>query len=274
MMMVDGNGNDVCPCSICMILAMIAKCNVFKSLAACGSGSKLEAQAELPGNKIGNKICNKICTDSSAKPKSTLKFAFPSQPSFGASSFAMLKLLSRQALKALRNPFRNPLPNPLYGPLQTRHLHTELAPFSGPPSYATLARRFSASSPSPIGFFRRKAEQEAIERGEFVDIHDIAGVDPKDYDVLITDIDNDTLHSEISKLLGIPYLKEATKDEADMMPTKLHGFTYGQTFRMIFPCILGCEDQARWVFFVMDSAAPLTYISTQVSVHPREECLN
>jgi hypothetical protein len=40
--------------------------------------------------------------------KSTLKSAFPSQPSFGASYFAMLKLLSRQALKTLRNPFRSP----------------------------------------------------------------------------------------------------------------------------------------------------------------------
>jgi len=40
-------------------------------------------------------------------------------------------------------------------------------------------------------------------------------VDPKDYDVLITDMNNDTLHSEISKLVDIPYLEEATKDEAD-----------------------------------------------------------
>jgi hypothetical protein len=208
------------------------------------------------------------------EPKSTLKSAFPSQPSFGASYFAMLRLLSRQALKALRNPFRTPLSNPLCGPLQTRHLYTELAPFSGPPSYATLAQRFSASSPSPIGFFLQKAAKEAIERGEFVDIHNIGGVDPKDYDVLITDIDNDTLHSEISKLVDIPYLKEATKDEADTMPTKLHSFTYGKMFRMIFPCILGYKDQARWVFFIMDTSAPLTYISTQVSVHPQEECLN
>jgi hypothetical protein len=70
-------------------------------------------------------------------------------------------------------------------------------------------------SPSPITFFSQKAAKEAIERGQFVDIHDIGGVDPNDYDVLITDINNDTLHSEISKLVDIPYLKEATKDEAD-----------------------------------------------------------
>jgi hypothetical protein len=179
----------------------------------------------------------------------------------------MLKLLNRQVLKALRSPFGSPLPNPLRGPLQTRHLHnTPAPPFSGPPSYATIARRFSALSPSPITFFAQKAAKEAIERGEFVDIHDIGGVDPKDYDVLITDIDNNTLQSEISKLAGIPYLKEATKDEADKVPKKIRGFTYGSKFRQILPCVLNIEDQARWVFFV-DSGAPLTYISTQVSVH-------
>src|SRR3954447_22266336 len=95
-------------------------------------------------------------------PKICISFSTPF-----SSYFAMLKLLSRQALKALRNPFRSPLPNPLRGPLQTRHLHYEPAPFSGLPSYATLARRFSPSSPGPINFFRQKAAKEAIERGEF-----------------------------------------------------------------------------------------------------------
>jgi len=48
-------------------------------------------------------------------------------------------------------------------------------------------------------------------------------VDPKDHDVLITDIDNDTLQSEISKLADIPYLKEATKGEADKVPKEIRG---------------------------------------------------
>ena len=142
----------------------------------------------------------------------------------------MPKLLSRQALKAFRNPFRSPLPNPLRGPLQTRHLHnTPEPPFSGPPSYATIARRFSGLSPNPISFFSQKAAKEAIERGQFVDIHDIGGVDPNDYDVLITDMDNNTLHSEISKLVDIPYLKEATKDEADKVVTEVRGFLYARS---------------------------------------------
>jgi hypothetical protein len=49
-------------------------------------------------------------------------------------------------------------------------------------------------------------------------------VDPKDYDVLLSDTDNDTLRSEISKLMGIPYLEEATKDEADKVAKEINSF--------------------------------------------------
>jgi hypothetical protein len=115
------------------------------------------------------------------------------------------------------------------------------------------------------------AAKEAIERGEFVDIHDIGGVDPKDYDDLITDMDNDTLHSEISKLVDIPYLKEATKGDADKMAREIHGFLYGRKRRMILPCIVGIKDMARWVFFIVNPGAPLTFISTEVSVHPHRK---
>jgi hypothetical protein len=110
-----------------------------------------------------------------------------------------------------------------------------------------------------------------MERGEFVDIHDIGGVSPNDYDVLITDVNDNTLHSEISKLVGIPYLEEATKDEAVKVASKLHGFSYGQMFRLILPCVVSTTDQARWIFFIVHTGAPLTYISTQVSVHPHRK---
>ena len=106
-----------------------------------------------------------------------------------------------------------------------------------------------------------------MERGEFVDIHDIGGTDPKDYDVLLTDMDNHLLHSEISELVGIPYLKKTTKEEADNVVGEIRGFVYGRKFREILPCVLTIHDKARWVFFVVDSAAPLTYISSEVSVH-------
>jgi hypothetical protein len=48
-------------------------------------------------------------------------------------------------------------------------------------------------------------------------------VDPKDDDILLSDTD-DTLRSEISKLMGIPYLEEATKDEADKVAKEINSF--------------------------------------------------
>jgi hypothetical protein len=92
-----------------------------------------------------------------------------------------------------------------------------------------------------------------------------------DYDVLSTDTYDDMVHSEISKLVGIPYLKEATKDEAGKVARELDGFLYGRKSRMIFPCVLSIDDKARWVFFLVHSGSPLTYISAQVSVHPRRK---
>jgi hypothetical protein len=108
-------------------------------------------------------------------------------------------------------------------------------------------------------------------RGQVVDVHDAVGVQPKDYDVLLTDMDRDTLHTDISKVVGIPYLKEATKEEADKVALEIPGVLYGETFRTIFPCVLCAKDTARWVFFIVDSGAPSTYISAEVNVHPHRK---
>jgi len=179
----------------------------------------------------------------------------------------MLRLPGRQALRAFCKPF----PSPLRCSLQARRFYSLEAPFSGPPSYATLFERFSSSNPSPIAYFSQMKAEEDIARGTFVDVHDIGGVDPNDFDVLITDVDDNTLHNEISDLVGVPYLKEATKEEADKVADTLRGFIYGRKYRMILPCVLKIEDKAHWVFFMVNSGAPLTYISTQVSVHTYRE---
>ena len=204
----------------------------------------------------------------------------------------MLRLPRQQALKALhsplhntlhypvrgplRDPLRSSLPNHFRNPLLIRHAHTKPVPFSGPPSYATINRRFS-SEPNPIDFFAKKKAKEAIERGQFIDIHDIGGVDPKDYDVLITDISDNKLRTEIAELLGVPYLQEATKDEANKKIEIATGMTYttsitdGAKSRMVFPCVVSFKDNARWVFFIVDTSAPLTYLSAHVSASTYRE---
>ena len=79
-------------------------------------------------------------------------------------------------------------------------------------------------------------------------------------------MDNDALRSEISKLVGIPYLSEATKDEANKVAETGSGYLYGRNSRTIFPCVVSYRDNARWVFFIVDSGSPLTYISVEASV--------
>jgi hypothetical protein len=185
----------------------------------------------------------------------------------------MLRLPSQQALRAVCNPLRNPLRNRLSNRLchrpQTRHVHNGQAPFSGPPSYATITRRFS-STPNPLGFVTEKRANEAKDRGEFVDIHDARGIMPKDYDVLLTDVTANILRDEVAEIAGIPYLKRATKDEANKMVNTATGFVYGDNNRLIFPCVVGLKgrDKAYWAFFIIDHGSPHTYIAPEASIPP------
>ncbi|KIM94911.1 hypothetical protein OIDMADRAFT_60070 [Oidiodendron maius Zn] len=100
----------------------------------------------------------------------------------------MLRLPSQQGVKALCKCLRNPPRNPLHA----RYVHSEQAPYSGPPGWATISRRLS-SRPSPLIYFANMRDEEARERNEFIDIHDIGGVDPNTYDVLLSDI-NDNMY--------------------------------------------------------------------------------
>ncbi|KAI9872107.1 MAG: hypothetical protein M1830_002057 [Pleopsidium flavum] len=138
------------------------------------------------------------------------------------------------------------------------------APFIGPPSYASITRRFS-SDPNPLTFFEEKKAKEAIARGEFIDIHDAEVVGANDFDVLITDITDQLLRSEIAELAGIKYLEKATEADSKEKVDVGCGFLYGRKFRPIFPCVVSWKDQARWVFFIVDSGAPLTYLSSQTA---------
>ena len=64
-------------------------------------------------------------------------------------------------------------------------------------------------------YYEAKRAKDAIRRGEYVDVHDVGGLNPKDYDVLLTDVNYDILRGEISVLGGILYLQKATGTEAE-----------------------------------------------------------
>lgn len=81
-------------------------------------------------------------------------------------------------------------------------------------AYDAISRRFSNIS-DIRSYLTTKKELKLQERGMLTDIHDVSSMDPKDYDVLVTDISHHTLEYEISDTIGVPYLTPTTKFAAN-----------------------------------------------------------
>lgn len=110
----------------------------------------------------------------------------------------------------------------------------------------------------PQVYFVSKRQQEAKDRGEYADFHDIGGIDLADYDILLTDVNNEKLWGEIVEIVGIPYHAEATKKDNRVIEIG-DCYLYGRKLRKIFLTVVSYEDRAYWVFFVVD------IVSTDVS---------
>jgi hypothetical protein len=173
----------------------------------------------------------------------------------------MFRLLGQRAfIKAVPRPVSR-----LSNSIGSRWIHNVRLPYTGPPSYDTIERRFSSDNVDPHAYFTAKREQEAIDRGQWVDLHDI-GYEPEDYDVLFTDINHETLEKMIAEEVGIPYLSKPTVAEANEVVKVGTGYMHGKNRCTIVPFIVGHREEARWVFFIVDSTAPYTYLSIRVSV--------
>ena len=142
----------------------------------------------------------------------------------------------------------------------SHYVHSRQAPYSGPAGRDKISRRLSSH-------LTRKHRREAKERGEYVDIHAIGGTDPGEYDDLTTDM-KDIKHQALENIvegLGIPYPSRVGEAEAKALVKVGNGYIHGLKSRAIAPFIVGHQDEARWVFFILATGAPLTYLSDQVS---------
>lgn len=63
----------------------------------------------------------------------------------------------------------------------------------------------------------------------------------------------------------MPYLGKATEDEASRVVNYINDHLYGHRSYSMLPCVRTDYGEARWVFFIVDTAAPATYLSPQVS---------
>lgn len=141
------------------------------------------------------------------------------------------------------------------------------APYRGPPSYGTITRRFSFAQVDPQAYFARKRQHAAPGRGDFVGIHDVGPEQhpfPNKFDVF-PDVTYETLKSKVSEELGIEYLSPAT--EVTEVVKVCSGYVHGVNKRPIFPLVVCYKDESRWLFFILDSESPWTYISHQASPH-------
>ena len=183
----------------------------------------------------------------------------------------MSTLTSQQTFKVLCSHLRRPLCHPLrrpprrtLHPFSSNHVGSLQAPFSG---YDTLARPFS-SYPNPLKLSALGSWQKATDSSEYIDIHDlrsISGLALNGYDVLITDISENTLRTEISKSFGIDYLAKATEHDAKREIDTIDGYLYGEGYRAMVPCVVSSRNKAYWVHFFVDTGAPATFLSEKVN---------
>ncbi|KAH8772440.1 cobalamin-independent synthase [Hyaloscypha sp. PMI_1271] len=82
-------------------------------------------------------------------------------------------------------------------------------------------------------------------------------------DLLLFDVNNKTLHKEISKRARLPYLKTAngkfTMENGDVC----EGFVYGKNNRIILTLAVARDTKSMplWIHFIVDTGSPKTYLA-------------
>lgn len=67
------------------------------------------------------------------------------------------------------------------------------------------------------------------------------------------------------KKLDIPYLSKATKPQAKEVALVANGYIHWEGLKPIIQLVASHGGEARWVFFLIDTAASVTYLSDKVS---------
>jgi len=92
---------------------------------------------------------------------------------------------------------------------------------------------------------------------------DPGAMSPNKYDILLTDVNEEDLKTEISTFLGSKYLSE-TSPLSSPQPT-IHGILYGIYNRSFLPLVVAVrKSPSVVVHFLFDSGSPFTYLSEEV----------
>ena len=108
-----------------------------------------------------------------------------------------------------------------------------------------------------MAYFSEKRQQEAFQRDESTNIHDIppeGGFYPDEYGLLLTDISHETPEDRVSEELGIDYLSEAN-DEAKKPVSMCDGYIFDRNKRSMV-ALVTYEERSHWASFVVDTESP------------------
>ena len=98
---------------------------------------------------------------------------------------------------------------------------------------------------------------------------------PEFFDILLSDIDEEVLHNEVSTILGSAYLSETpclTSPQATV-----NGIMFGKHDRVLVPLVvrLPRRSHSHIIHFLYDSGSPHTFLSQEVElIHSKHFTLN
>jgi hypothetical protein len=86
------------------------------------------------------------------------------------------------------------------------------------------------------------------------------------YDLVIPELNYNSLRTAVAEQIGIEYLATAPADAVQEKGSLIAGILYGPFRRPVVPCVCRFGDKSKWVFFLIDALAPESYLSLDVSV--------
>ncbi|CAI2181584.1 4436_t:CDS:1 [Funneliformis geosporum] len=84
--------------------------------------------------------------------------------------------------------------------------------------------------------------------------------EPKNFDILLTDVCGKDLREGISERLGVDHLSDSSKKFDD----DINGIMYGVNFRLFCATTIKINKKIKVVHFLLDTGSPVTYISEDV----------
>jgi hypothetical protein len=81
--------------------------------------------------------------------------------------------------------------------------------------------------------------------------------DPRNFDILLTDIVAEDIYENIPKQLNVEYLSDAPNE----LDQNITGIMFGRNFRLFCATTVSVKNKIKMVIFLVDTGSPNTFIS-------------